>query len=188
MTIIANIDGPTRRIFLHADTVNASVHPIDIYREMRALRVADESLRSFDVFIKAAGHETTGPGEFTARSVTLQLGTRIVPFDSSHELTIIGILLTDEGTKGIAAFDKTLLSGTSSVDINYIPPQVEVVEVATGGLTVEQSLKLIEIHDRLDLNVVKPNTYNIDGSKIENGEWVLDNTDNGNGTSTVQRS
>ncbi len=188
MTIIANIDGPTRRVFLHADTVNASVHPIDIYREMRALRVADESLRSFDVFMKASGHESKGGGKFTERLVTLQLGTRIVPFDVDHGLTITGTLLTDDGTEGLAAFDKSLLSGSTSVDIAYIPPQVEVIEVATGGLTTEQSLKLLEIHDRLDLNVVKPNTYTTDGSKIVNGEWVLDNTDNGNGTSTVQRS
>lgn len=57
-----------------------------------------------------------------------------------------------------------------------------------SGLDTSESAKLSEIHDRLDLNVAKPNTYQNDGNKISNADWDLDKTDNGNGSSTVQRS
>lgn len=134
MTLIASIDGITRHVYLHADTVGASVHPIDIYKEMRALRKNDETLRNYDLFMKADGNVAKGGGKFTERYVTLLLGTRIVPFDTSHELTITGTLITDDGSEGIAAFDRTPLSPASVIDINYIPPQVEIIEVQTGGL------------------------------------------------------
>jgi len=146
MTLIASIDGPTRRVYLHADTVGADVHPIDIYKEMRVLRRTDETLRNYDLFMKASGNESKGGGKFTERFVTLLLGTRLVPFDTTHEITITGTIITDDGQEGIAAFDRATLSPTTVVDINYVPPQVEVIEVATGGLTVAQDLRLSEIH------------------------------------------
>ena len=133
MTLIASIDGVSRRIFLHADTVGASVHPVDIYKEMRALRRSDETLRSYDLFMKADGNVSKGGGKFTERYVTLLLGTRLVPFDTSHEITVTGTIITDDGQEGIAAFDRTSLTATTVIDINYVPPQVEVIEVATGG-------------------------------------------------------
>jgi len=140
MTVISSIDGATRRVYLHVDTVGVDVHPIDIYKEMRSLRRTTESLRNYDLFMKASGNESKGGGKYTERYVTLLDGTRIVPFDTSHELTIIGTIITDIGTEGIAAFDRSPLALTTVVDINYVPPQVEVVIVATGSAVTSQDL------------------------------------------------
>jgi hypothetical protein len=148
MAVIASIDGPTRRIYLSASTQNAEVQPMDIYKEMRTLRRTDESLRKFDVFLSASGNEPKGGGKFTARLVKCLLGTRIVPYDSTHELTIIGEIITDEATSGVACFDRTLLTPPNVVDINYLPPQVEVIQVSSGsGLSTEEHDKLMAIEN-----------------------------------------
>ena len=62
--------------------------------------------------------------------------------------------------------------------------QVSVRSANSAGL---QDLKIMllkvdDIHNRL------PNTYANDASNILNGDWTLTKTDNGDGTSTVQRS
>ena len=96
MTIIASIDGAARRVYLHADTVGATIHPIEIYKEMRTMRGADELLRRWDLFMDASGNVSKGGGKFTERYVTLLDGTRIVPYDTSHVLIINGTLITDD--------------------------------------------------------------------------------------------
>ena len=64
----------------------------------------------------------------------------------SHVLTITGIMITDDGQEGIACFDRTPLSGSTNVDINYIPPQVEIITVIGGsGLSVAQDETLTEL-------------------------------------------
>jgi len=149
MTIIASIDGTVspRLIYLHSDTVGTSIHPLEIYQEMRALRRTDESLRKFDLFMTMEGNISKGGGKFTERYAILK-NTRIVPYDTSHVLIITGTLITDDGFEGIFAFDKAPLSPTTSVDIAYIPPQVEVIEVATGGaLTAEENAWLRKLHE-----------------------------------------
>jgi len=137
MTLIASIDGVNRDIYLHADTVGATVHPIDVYKEMRALRRTDESLRKYDVFLSAYGNVAKGGGKFTERYVRCNLGTRIIPYDTSHEITINGTIITDDGQEGIACFDRAPLTPTTVVDINYVPPQVEVISIDTGGNITE---------------------------------------------------
>lgn len=141
MALIGSIDGPNRRIYLHADTQNTELDPIDVYKEMRTLRRTTESLRKFDLYLRASGYVSKGEGKFTPKLTTCLLGCRLVPYDSTHTLTITGEIITDAGTSGLACFDKTLLTPGSNVDINYFPPQVEVIEVATGGgssLTAQQ--------------------------------------------------
>ena len=139
MTIISSIDGTVspRRVYLHADTVGATVHPIDIYKEMRALRASDESLRKYDLFMKASGNDSKGGGKFTERYVTL-LNARVVPFDATHTITLNGTLITDDGLEGVLAFDRSTLSASTSVSINYIPPQVEIIVVSTGSAVTAQ--------------------------------------------------
>jgi hypothetical protein len=136
VALIDHIDGPTRRIYLHADTADAEVNPIDVYKEMRTLRRTTEALRKFDLYLNAAGYEPKGGGKFTARLTRELLGTRIVPFDSDHVLTITGEIITDDGFSGVDCFDRSGLTGR--VDINYIPPQVEIIEIGTGGSTPEE--------------------------------------------------
>lgn len=164
MTVIASIDGPARRVYLHVDTVGASFNPMDIYVEMRALRRTDETLRNYDLFMKAAGNESKGSGKFTERYVILLQGTRIIPYDTSHELTITGTIITDAGTEGIAVFDRSTLSPTTIVDINYVPPQVEVITVSTGsGLSPAQDTLLTQLG--IDVSFIK---------SIEGGRWIID--------------
>lgn len=147
MTIIASIDGATRRVFLHADTVGSVIHPIDMYKEMRVLRRTTEALRNFDLFMKASGNDVKGGGKFTERFVTLLLGTRIVPFDTSQELTIIGTVITDDGLEGVSAFDRSSLSATSNVHINYVPPQVEVIQIDSGsGVTAQDKIDIANMN------------------------------------------
>jgi hypothetical protein len=157
MPLIASIDGPNRDIYLDASTVNTSINPIDIYKEMRTLRRNSEELRKYKLFLSASGNVPKGGGKFTERLVTCLEGTRIIPFDSSHTLTITGTIITDDGQEGIACFDRSLLTVTTIVDINYIPPQVEVIEVATGSaLTVAQDATLTLIRQLLE------NGYRVD--------------------------
>lgn len=141
MTIIASIDGTAspRLVYLHSDTVGASIHPLEIYQEIRALRRTDESLRKFDLFMTMEGNISKGGGKFTERYAILK-NTRIVPYDTSHVLIITGTLITDDGFEGIFAFDKAPLSPTTAVDIAYIPPQVEVIEVNTGSGVTPQDI------------------------------------------------
>jgi hypothetical protein len=133
MAIIDHIDPENRKIYLSSDTVNTSINPIDIYKEMRTLRRENENLRPYDVFIKAYGHIPKGNNKYTERYIVLQKGTLIVPYDTSHILTITGTILTDDGHEGVDCFDRIDLSSDTVVDINYVPPQVEIIAVNTGA-------------------------------------------------------
>ena len=147
VTLLAGIDPVTRDMFLSANTVNAEINPIDIYKEMRICRRLNEDLRPFDVFLSGRGNNPKGPGKATERFVIQNQGTRFVPFDLTHQLTVTGTVITDDGQEGIACFDRTPLSATSNVDINYVPPQVEVITVQAGsGLDATQDELLREIH------------------------------------------
>lgn len=194
MTLIASIDGPNRDIYLHADTVGASFHPIDVYKEMRTLRLNDESLRKYDPFLSARGNVAKGAGKFTERFVICNAGARLIPYDTSHELTITGTIITDDGQAGVACFDRSPLTPTTIVDINYEPPQVEVIQSGSGldagqaALLVVMGDLIAELHARLDLDASNPNTYSDDASQILNTLFTMTRSDNGNGTSTVQRS
>jgi hypothetical protein len=132
MALIDYIDGVNRDIYLHEDTVGASIHPIDIYKEYRTLRKDDETLRVWAPLMLAKGNDAKGSGKYTERYVVLLDGARIIPFDTDQTLTVVGTVITDDGQEGIACFDRLPLSGTTIVHINYVPPQVEVVTISTG--------------------------------------------------------
>ncbi len=154
MALIDHIDPATRRIYLSIDTVGASIHPIDLYKEVRALRKLDETLRPFDMFLQAFGNVEKTSTSATERYVVTYLGTKIVPYDTTHTLTIIGTVITGDGTSGVYCFDRSLLSVSTIVDINYIPPQVEVITVSVGsGLSVAE-------HDKLFANSTKSDVFN----------------------------
>lgn len=145
MALIDHIDGVNRDIYLSAATVGASIHPIDIYKEVRTLRRTNESLRYFLPFLQAKGYEAKGGGKFTERYVICLGGTRIIPYNVSHTLTVTGTIITDDGQEGIACFDRSPLSTTTRIDINYVPPQVEVITVASGdGVLAAEQLALLQ--------------------------------------------
>lgn len=145
ISLLAGIDPITREMFLSLATVDASINPMDIYKEMRICRRLNENLRGFEVLLAAFGNVAKGGGKFTERYVQQLLGTRFVPYDADQELTVIGTVITDDGQEGVACFDRSGLTATTVVDINYIPPQVEVIQVTTGsGLDAAQDTKLTE--------------------------------------------
>lgn len=163
MAVIDYIDGPNRDIYLSSDTVSTDFEPMDAYKEMRALRRTDENLRKYDVFLQAKGYEPTGGGKFTARYVVQLEGTRFIPYGTSHELTVIGTVITDDGQSGVNCFDRGPLSPSVIVDINYIPPQVEIIELGTSGLTPSESAALLNLET--DVSWIK---------NMEQGEWKIE--------------
>lgn len=154
MAVIDYIDGLNRRIYLHADTANAITHPMDIYREMRILRRTNETLRKYDVFLRAYGNIKKTDTKNTERYVMEMDGTRIIPYDITSSITINGTIITDDGQEGLDCFDKSSL--VNCVDINYFPPQVEVIEVNTGSGITEQDKQ--DIAD-LTENQIMPYVY-----------------------------
>ena len=147
MAIISYIDGLARKIYLNQGVTK--FHPIDIYKEMRTLRSSNETLRSYDVFLKAYGNIPKGGGKATERYVQTINGTKIVPYNDTHTLTVTGTIITDDGYEGVYCFDRTNL--THQVDINYVPPQVEVITVSSGsGLSVEEHDKLMSVPTAID--------------------------------------
>ena len=144
MTIIASIDPTTspRRIYLHSDTVGIPFQPMDAYKEMRTLRATDETLRHYDVYMTSQGNEPTGPSTATPRRVRME-NSVFVPANTDHILTVIGEVITSAGGSGVSAFDRTPLDLNTTVDINYIPPQVEILYINTGsGVTTQDKLDI----------------------------------------------
>ena len=133
MAVIDYIEPWTRRIYLSIETVGVDFQPMDAYKEMRTLRRTNEELRKADLFMKGLGKEPKIPGKFTERFVKLLDGALFVPYDANQALNVIGTVITDDGKEGIDCFDRTLLTATTHVDINYVPLQVEILEIATGG-------------------------------------------------------
>lgn len=136
MGLIASISGLDRDIYLSAETVGATIHPMDLYKEYRTMRRSNESLRKYLPFMRAEGNVAKGGGAYTERYVVLTHGARIVPYNVSHTLTITGTIINDAGQSGINCFDRTELSSTTYVNLNYVPPQVEVIVVTVSGSNV----------------------------------------------------
>lgn len=130
MPLIDRIDGPNRLIYLTAETANTTLDLQELYREERALRRTDETLRRFWKFLIMEGNIPKGGGTFTERYLVLLRGTRIIPWDIDSQITINTTLIGEDGSpEGPGQFDRTGIA--SNVDIDYRPLQVELIEV--GG-------------------------------------------------------
>ena len=88
--------------------------------------------------MEAEGNEPTGPDTSTQRFVRLLDGTRVVPFDTTQVLNVVGTIITDDGQSGVSCFDRSPLSQSTVIDINYTPPQVEVIRIVSGSGVTEQ--------------------------------------------------
>ena len=129
---IDSIELSEKRIYLAAGV--REYHPVDdIYKEVRALRRTDESLRSFDMPLVASGNVSKGGGKFTPRLVTFRFGWKIVPEDVSHTLTITGEQITEDGQSGAAVIDFGPISSTSKIVVNYEPPSAEIIVIKELG-------------------------------------------------------
>lgn len=133
MALVASTDYSTKRIFLGPDSIGVNILPIDIYKEVRAERRLNTTKRTFYPMIRSFGNEPAGPSN-TPRFTVLESGVRIVPYDASATLLVTGALIsTTEGLAGADLFDRSPLSPGVEVDIDYQPPQVEIITINTGG-------------------------------------------------------
>lgn len=154
MALIASEDYVNKRIYLGIDSVGVEVLPMDIYKEHRQRRrLNSNNERFFSQMVSAFGNEQIGTNKFTPRFTNLAEGVRIVPYDTTQSLLIRGSLVnTRESLEGRDLFDRSSL--VASVDIDYQPPQVEIITVSSGsGLSNAQdtSLSRIEsISNKLD--------------------------------------
>lgn len=134
MPLVASIDYAARRIYLSAETVNADLDTLDVYREVRALRRTVEAHRSYLPLIEAGGNIEKLVGQtYTAAYVRLLHGCRIVPYDQTHALRLVRDTFTDDGAAGRNCFDRSGLSPGVVVDIDVDFPEVEIRTVATSG-------------------------------------------------------
>jgi hypothetical protein len=135
MPVVSTVNYITKRIYLHANSVGVDFDTMDVYKEVRALRVADTQTpsphRSFKPMIIQGGNIQKTPTTKTAKYVQLLYGCRIVPFDTNQLLKVIRDTFTDDGLEGRDCFDRTGL--VNQVDIDYAIDKVEIVEVNTAG-------------------------------------------------------
>lgn len=145
MPVIGSVDPSAKRIHLAAGV--REYHPVDdLYRELRALRRTDESLRPFEMPLVASGNVAKGGGKSTPRLVTFRNGWKVVPEDVSHTLSVTGEQITDDGQSGPAAIDFAPLAATSKVVVQYEPPAAEIIEVETGsGVTPQDKADIARL-------------------------------------------
>lgn len=157
MTIVASVDYVEKKIYLHADTVGIELDTMDVYKEVRTLRRLDSQTpyphRSFKPIIIQGGNIQKTATTFTPKYVQLLYGCRIIPYDADQNLKVVRDTFTDDGKVGRDCFDRTGL--INNVDIDYVPPQVEIIEVSSGsGLSQEEHDKLLDLDtNNLDIAV-----------------------------------
>lgn len=143
MPVVASVDYAAKRIYLAAQTVDADLDTMDVYREVRALRRTTEAHRRYKPMIEAGGNivKITGVSR-TPTYVRLLYGCRIVPFNVSHRIRLIRDTFTDNGLAGRDCFDRTPLSVSTDVDIDVDFPEIEIREVTTSGSTGPTAIEI----------------------------------------------
>lgn len=178
MPVVASVDYAAKRIYLAAQTVDADLDTMDVYREVRALRRTTEAHRRYKPMIEAGGNlvKITGVSR-TPAYVRLLYGCRIVPYNVSHKVRLVRDTFTDDGLAGRDCFDRTPLSVSVDVDIDVDFPEVEIREVTTSGSTgptaieiaaaVMAAAQITPIH--ADLRSI--NATPMEGTGVPGDEW-----------------
>ena len=183
---VALIDGVNRRIYLDASTFNTTLSPIDIYRDERALRVSGQG-REFPRLTSMSGNVPKGGGKSTERYLSVLEGARIVPYNMTGFLTVTGTVITDDGQEGVACFDRSGLSVGVEIDLNYVPPQVEIITVSGGSaMSAQESAQLKELWQLAGLDL--SNSMSVSETLRLAGSISLSITTAPDGTVTVVRT
>jgi hypothetical protein len=137
MALVSSVDYAARRIYLHADTMDANLDMLGVYREVRALRRTNEAHRKYKPMLIAGGNipKITGV-TYTPAYAQLLYGCRIVPYNSSHKIRLVRDTFTDDGFAGRDCFDRVSLSPSVDVDIDVDVQEVEIRIVSVGGSNV----------------------------------------------------
>ena len=130
MALVASVDYVAKRIHLSAASVGVNLDTLDVYREVRALRVSTEAHRAYRPIIIGGGGIQKTATTFTQPYVQL-LGSRIIPYDAAQYLVVTRETFTDDGQSGVGCFDRSGLSSVIDIDIQVSP--VEVREVSSGS-------------------------------------------------------
>jgi hypothetical protein len=157
MPLVSSVDYVNKRIYLNASTVDANTDTLEVYKEVRELRRTNEGDRKYKPMIIAGGNDPKITGvTATAIFVKLLHGCRIVPYNvGDHVIKLVRDTFTDDGFAGRDCFDRTSL--TNSVDIDVDFPEVEVRFFASGsGLSPEQADQLRRIWQSLMLDPDSP--------------------------------
>jgi hypothetical protein len=136
MALVASVDYPNRRIYLSAaSAVSGTVlDTLDIYREVVALRKSTPAHRRYLPVIGAIGNEPKITGStYTAAAAKLLRGCRIVPYNASHNITLVRDTYTDDGVAGPDVFDLSPLSVGVEINLVIAFDKYEIREIATGG-------------------------------------------------------
>jgi hypothetical protein len=133
MALVSSVNYETKRIYLHADTMDEDLDTVLVYKEVRALRRTTESHRQFKPIIVASGNVEKIAGlTYTAINVQLLYGCRLVPNDTAdHKIRLVRDTFTDDGYAGRDCFDRSGLTHIIDIDVDF--PEIEIREVATSG-------------------------------------------------------
>ena len=179
-----------RLIYLKAGV--RSFHPVDdIYKEVRNLRRIDHTLRGYDPFVSAGGNvKKLADGSKRTPRYAVMINSKIVPDDISHDLVITGEQLfapsvgSEPTGTGAAAIDKGPLSVGVGVNVDYAPPNAEVIIVASGsGLSTAEKAQLFKLWQRFGLDPDNP--LEVTPTSIKAGDVNQVITGDGETTSTV---
>ena len=184
MTVVASVDYPNKRVYLHADTVGVELDTLDVYREVRTLRRVTESHRKYDFMVIAGGNLEKIVGvSYTPAYIQLLYGCRLIPYDANQKLKVIRDTFTDDGFAGRDCFDRTGLSSQIDIDIDF--PEIETRVISTGGsaLTLEEHDQLMSRPDEAEItDAVWDDSEAVDLitnvqfiKDIEGGRWKIIN-------------
>jgi hypothetical protein len=174
MPLVSSVDYVTKKIYLGIDSVGVTLDTLDIYREVRALRVSTEAHRAFLPMIIGGGNVQKTATTYTQPYCQLLYGCEIIPYDDTQTLTIIRDTFSDDGRAGAQCFNT---SGFSNI-VNFVEAvdKVEVREVVTGGggsLTADQVWTYVNrsLTAEVNANIVKVNNLTVGGSGTELDPW-----------------
>lgn len=133
MSTVASVDYVAKRIYLSAQTVGTSLDLLQVYKDVRALRLANPAHRLFRPIIVAGGNIQKTASTFTQPYVQILNGGYIVPYNALGTIKIIREIFSDDGRSGLQCFDRSSL--TANIDIDYDVQAVEVRTINTLGIT-----------------------------------------------------
>jgi hypothetical protein len=179
MPVVESVDYEARRIHLSLETADAEVDTLDVFKEVRALRRTTEAHRRYLPMIEAGGNiEKVAGLTYTQPYVRLLRGCRIVPYNASHNLTIVRDTFTDDGFSGRDCFDRTPLSESVEVDIDFSVHEVELRLVSVGSAVLPADIAAIitGIFSQaqatpLHADARKINGTTLTGSGVTGNEW-----------------
>ena len=128
MAIVETWDGENRRVYLHADTVNAVWDAVDLYREYRIHRRTVEAFRQWEPLLRMEGNIAKGGGRATPRYITMLDSAKIIPYDAAGFTRVAGEIITDDET---SPYDYSTL--TNPMVVEPSPAEAEIILVDTGG-------------------------------------------------------